>query len=94
MANPIMDGPHRDQATRTVPKLRFKPGEQADAPMVNSPAVVTLVDWLRFILCRGNDRNPAEVVLHLGRENARGEFTLFRVFPTRLTLQVALSWLH
>ena len=86
-----MDGQHRDQATRTVPKLRFKHGEQEAAPMVNLPAVITLMVWLRFIPCRGNVRNPAEVVLHRGRENARGEFTLFRVFPTRLALYVALS---
>ena len=85
-----MDGQHRDQAARPVPKLRFKAGEQEAAPIVNSPAVITLVVWLRLIPCRGNDRNPAEVVLHQGRENARGEFTLFRVFPTRLTLEVAL----
>ena len=78
------------QPTRVVPKHRLKRGEDAATPMGN-PLAVKLVIWLRFIPCRENDCDPAEVVLHPRREKARGEFTLFRVFPTRMALEVALS---
>ena len=78
------------QPTRVVPKLRLKRGEDAATPIGN-PLAVKLVIWLRFIPCREKDRNPAEVVLHSRREKARGEITLFRVFPPRLPREVALS---